>query len=149
MKVLLLRDVKDHGKEGEVVNVSDGYARNFLFPQHLATQATPEALHRRDERVARHTSQQKRALKDVGRLAGQLDGRDVIIETRVNEQQTLYASVTAKMIADRLRKEKLDVDASMIELREPIKELGEREVTVHLPHGFEASVRVNIVSKKS
>ena len=85
----------------------------------------------------------------MGRLAEALDGRDVLIETRVNEQETLYAAVTAKTIADILRKEKFDVDASMIELNEPIKELGEREVTINLPHGFEASIRVSVVPKES
>ncbi len=149
MKVILLRDVKDQGKEGEIVNVSEGYARNFLFPQNLAVQATSEALQRRDEQTARKAKQQKRALKDVGRLAEALDGRDVTIETRVNEQDKLYAAVTAKMIADILQKEKFDVEASMIELNEPIKELGEREVTINLPHGFEASIRVSVVPKES
>jgi large subunit ribosomal protein L9 len=146
MKVILLRDVKDQGKEGDVINVSEGYARNFLFPQNLAVQATDAELRRQREREEKKVRMKKKELKGAADLAKALDGHEVTIEQKVNEQGTLYAAVTGKMIADILRKEKFDVNESMIEFA-PMKDVGEREVTVNLPHGFEASIRVTVVAK--
>lgn len=147
MKVILLKEVKEQGKEGAVVEVSEGYARNFLFPQNLAVQATDAELRRRDEREAKKQRDSQKAMKNAGKMAESLEGREFTLEEKVTEQGTLYAAVTAKTIAGILRKEKFDVDENMIELQTPIKEVGEREITINLPQGFEASILVHVVAK--
>jgi large subunit ribosomal protein L9 len=147
MKVILLEDVKDLGKEGDVVEVSDGHARNFLFPQHLAITATADALHKRKEKEKAMSKKEQREVSQAGDLAAQLDGFELILQEKINEGGTLYAAVTKEIIAKALKKEKMKVDPASIQLEAPIKELGEYEVSISLPHGFEAQIRLIIEGK--
>lgn len=144
MKVILMADVKTLGRRGGVVEVSDGYARNFLFPQNLAIQATEASIRRMKEQEAAAERQTKRGMKEAGNLAEKLEGYELVLEEKVSEGGKLYAAVTGKAIAKALRKAKFEVEEDMIELSQPIKEVGEREVIVSLPHGFEATVRVRV-----
>jgi len=143
MKVILMADVKTLGRRGEVVEVSDGYARNFLYPQNLAVQATADALRRLKEQEAAAERRVKKGMKEAAKLAGALEGFELVLKEKVSESGKLYAAVTAKAIAKALKKAKFDIEDDMVEL-DPIKETGEREVTVNLPHGFEATIRVRI-----
>ena len=102
MKVILLSSVKPLGKEGDVVEVSDGHARNFLFPQSLAVPATADALKKREEREKVATSKASRALSLAGDLAGKLEGHEILLSEKVSEGGVLFASVTSKMIASAL-----------------------------------------------
>lgn len=143
MKVILLKDVKELGKEGDIVSVSDGHARNFLFPQNLAVQATDEGLKQKAEKEASVERKNKKAMSAASKLAKALDGFELVL-TEKADKGTLYAAVTAKGIADALKKKKFDVTEGMIELKEQIKEPSEREVTINLPHGFEASIQLRV-----
>jgi len=147
MKVILLKDVASLGKEGSVVEVSDGHARNFLFPQNLAVPATPEALRRRDEKVEIAKRVVNKEVSQMGDLAQRLEGFELELVEKSNEGGTFYAAVTAKTIAEALKKKKFNVTADMVKLADPIKEPGERTVVVQLPHGFEAEVRISVQSK--
>ncbi len=147
MKVILIRDVKSLGQEGDVVEVSDGHARNFLFLQNLAVQATPEALQKRKEQ---EESKQRQVNKDVsvaGQLAKELDGQEIVIKEKVNEGGVLYAAVTSKTIAKALKELGHKVKPDMIKIADPIKELGTHTVMIELNHGFEAEVSVSIEEK--
>lgn len=147
MKVILLKDVASLGKEGDVVEVSDGHARNFLFPQILAISATADTLRKREEK---EQSLKKENQKEVGKvrdLAQKLDGEEVVIQEKMSDGGTFYAAVTAKTIADALKKNGFKVPAELIQLKAPIKEPGETSVNVQFPHGFEAEVRVIVESK--
>ncbi|MBI4598805.1 50S ribosomal protein L9 [Candidatus Uhrbacteria bacterium] len=148
MKVILLRDVKTQGKEGAIVEVSEGYARNFLFPQNLAVQATEEALRERQEREDRAEREGKKELKSSAKLASQLEGFELELVEKTNEQGVLYAAVTTEEVARALKKAKFTVDASMIQLTHSIKDVGEHPATVQLPHGFEASITIRVSSSK-
>ncbi len=142
MKVILMVDIKSLGRHGEVVDVSDGYAINFLFPQNLAIQATEDAIRRMKEREEAAERAAKKGMKEAGRLAETLEGFEVTLKEKGTDKGTFYAAITAKMIAKALRKAGFEVEEDAIELPTPIKEPGEREVTVSLTHGFEATIRV-------
>lgn len=148
MKVILLKDVKSLGKEGQVIEVSDGHARNFLFPQNLAVSATPDALRAKKEREERLQREAHKELSVYGDIAAKLDGHEVVIEQKMSDSGVFYAAVTQQQIADALKKDGFkQVDKSMIALEHPIKEPGEATVKISFPHGFEAEVRVVIEGK--
>lgn len=148
MKVILLKEVKTLGKQGEVVDVTDGHARNFLFPQNLAVAATSQSLQKKKQT---EDTKQKAAHKELslyGDLAAQLDGEEVFLEQKMNASGTFYGAVNELQIANALKSQGYSqIDKSMIQLAEPIKEPGETLIKVVLPHGFEAEVRVVIEGK--
>jgi large subunit ribosomal protein L9 len=139
--------VKPLGKEGDVVEVSDGHARNFLFPQSLAVPATADALKKREEREKVATSKASRALSLAGDLAGKLEGHEVLLSEKVSEGGVLFAAVTGKMIASALKKDGFAIDPDWIEIVNPIKEPGEYTANVSLPYGFEAEIKIIVEAK--
>ncbi|MBI2475380.1 50S ribosomal protein L9 [Candidatus Uhrbacteria bacterium] len=148
MKVILLTDVKTVGKEGAVIEVLDGHARNFLFPQNLAIAATAEALKKMKEREEAKKKEANKELSFYGELAQQLDGYELIFEQKVNERGTFYGAVTDQQIASALKKEGFkQIDKSMIKIDHPIKEPGEVMVKVVLLHGFEAEIKLIVEGK--
>lgn len=141
MKVILLKDHKELGKEGEVKEVKEGYAMNFLFPHHIATEASPEALAHLEEArkaVRKAESQRMNVNRDA---AAALDGYELLISMRTNEDQTLYATVDAKSVAKLLRQEGYEVKKEQVRMN-PMKETGEQMVQVHFEGGFEAEVKL-------
>ena len=146
MKVILLKDVKTLGKLGEVVNVSDGYAMNFLFPQNAAVQATADAIRRMKEREAAEKRRVKKDVSASSKLAEKLEGFELVLTEKANENGVLYAAVNAKIVAKALRKAGFDIEEDLVEM-EPMKEVGERRVTVSIPNGFEAEITVRIETK--
>jgi len=142
MKVLLVADVKTLGKEGDVIEVSDGHARNFLFPQNLGIAATEELLQKKAERERMEKKQATKVVASLGETAAHLDGREVMLEEKVNGDGVLYAAVTPKMIVKALKKDGFSVEAEMIKMKEPIKEPGEYKVKIDFAHGFESEVSV-------
>lgn len=147
MKVILLKEVKTLGKQGAVVNVSDGYALNFLFPQNLAVQATEEAIRRMKEREATAVRHDKKDLAKSAKTAQALEGYELVLKEKVSEGGKLFASVNAKALVAALKKAGFVVSEDKVELDKPIKETGERRVTVGLPHGFEAEIIVRVEAK--
>lgn len=144
MKLILMRDVKTLGKRGDVVEVSDGYARNFLFPQNLAIQATADAIRRMKEAEVVLERRAKKGMAEAGKVAERLEGHELTLKEKVSEGGTLYAAVNAKTIAKALKKAGFDIEPEMVELVEPIKTTGSREITIHLAHGFEASINLHV-----
>ena len=129
MKVVLTRDVKDLGTAGQVKEVSDGYARNFLFPRKLAIPATDAALKQVEAREQAAAKRQAREEQQARELAQRLRGVPLRIFPKVGEQGRLYGSVTAADVAEALAKQLgQPVDKRKIELDEPIRQLGEYKV---------------------
>jgi large subunit ribosomal protein L9 len=147
MKVILLVDVKDLGKQGEVIEVSDGHARNFLFPQNLAVAATADSLKKQSDKEAALSRKEHREMSLLGDLAASLEGFELILQEKVSDGGVLYAAVNTKMIADALKKEGVKIDPAWIVLEHPFKEPGEYTVSLSLPHGFEAEIKVIIEEK--
>lgn len=145
MKIILLEDVKSHGRKGDLVEVSEGYARNFLFPQHLAIEATKTSLY---EKEAREKSVQKRSKKQEDaekRKAKVLDGFEVIISVKT-DNGSLYSAVGTKEISLALKERGHKIDPDMIEF-ESKKELGTFEAIINFPSGYDAAVSVVIEEK--
>ena len=129
MKVVLTRDVRDLGSAGEVKEVSDGYARNFLFPRKLAIPATDAALKEVAAREQATAKRQAREEQQARALAERLKGQPVRVFPKVGEQGRLYGSVTAADLAEALSKQLgQPVDKRKLELNEPIRQLGEYKV---------------------
>ncbi|OGL93474.1 50S ribosomal protein L9 [Candidatus Uhrbacteria bacterium RIFOXYA2_FULL_40_9] len=144
MKVILKKQVKDVGPQGAIVDVTDGFARNFLLPKGLAVPVTEKALANIKQQQVVQANREKKQEKATGKMTGQLDGFKLILKESVNENGKLYAAVNAKKIAMVLTKAGFDVTESMIDLTAPCKELGDQLVSIRLPYGFKATIQLII-----
>lgn len=147
MKVILLADVKGTGKKEEIVNVSDGYARNFLFPKKLAVEATPGASKEieRKKEAERKREMERRAEAD--KKAMSLRGKVITVKAKCGAQGRLYGSVTGQEIADALNAQyQVAVDKRKIDLSDPIRTVGESEVVVKLYPEISAKMTVRVVA---
>jgi len=144
MKVILLRDVKELGMEGTVVEVSEGYARNFLFPQNLAVQASPQALNAVKEKKERVVKQTEKALAASRKLAAKLDGYEITVKAKTTDKGSLFGAVAAKEIVKALKAEGFTVEPEWIVIPKPIKEIGTHRLTLDLPHGLEAEISLTV-----
>ncbi len=143
MKVLLLENVKGLGKAGEVKEVADGYARNYLIPRGMAVPATPENLSKAEYRKRVQEEKMKRLAEDMQALAEALSEMTLTFRVKVGEKDKLFGSVTTADIALALEKELgRPFDKHKIELEEPIKQLGIYNVPIRLMPGLVAQVRV-------
>ncbi|AHF11159.1 MULTISPECIES: 50S ribosomal protein L9 [Dehalobacter] len=145
MKVILKEDVKALGKKGKVCEVSDGYARNFLIPRGLAVEATQgnvqDLVHKQKQEELRKQKEKQAALD----LSQRIENMDIIVKVKVGEKGRLFGSVTNKEIAEVLEKEyQLKLDKRKIEVKEPIKGLGEYQVTVKLHFEVTANLKIKI-----
>lgn len=145
MKVVLLQDVKGSGKKGELINVSDGYARNFLFPRKLAKQADAQAL---NELKNAAESKQFKIDTDTAKAkenAAMLEGKVLKLTGKAGKGGKLFGSVTSKEIAAGLKKEfNIDVDKRKIVLETDIKSFGTFNAEVKLYTGISANVKVMV-----
>jgi len=148
MQIILKEDLDNLGKSGEVVNVKEGYGRNYLLPRGLAVVATADDLARvaHEKRViaARAAKLSKETQAEADRL-GQVT---VSIARTVGEEDKLFGSVTSRDIAEALAEQKIVIDAKKLHLEEPIKTLGLTEVQVKLGHGISAKIKVWVVKKE-
>jgi large subunit ribosomal protein L9 len=145
VKVILRQDDKKLGKRGDVVDVSEGYARNFLLPKNLAMAATEanlnQAKQQRDAAAFRAKTQEDQALM----LCSQLGKVQITVKVKVGENGKLFGSVTAKDVAEALVKETgLDIDRRKIELKEPIKKTGEYKAVAKLHPNIAAEFAVRV-----
>jgi len=145
MKLILLEDVKALGRKGDVVEVVEGYARNFLFPQHLAVEATTQALEEHKTRAQSVKKKEKKAEKEAKKLISEIDGAEVIIQTKADKGK-LYAAITAKDVFSALQKMGLTVSRELKIDFSPCKELGVKEALVSLGD-YEANITVTIEEK--
>jgi large subunit ribosomal protein L9 len=145
MKVILKRDVKGLGREGDLREVKDGYARNHLIPTGAAVLADLGAV-RNWERHREQREERDRSLRsDAETTAERLGGMTIQIGVKAGEKDRLFGSVSTRDIADRLRQEGIEIDRHDIHLREPIKTVGQHEVRIHVMAGVEAQLRVEVV----
>ena len=146
MKVILLQDIKNAGKQGDIISVSDGYARNYLFPRKLAVEAEGGALknllakkaleERRDEKIAQQAQKDRQSL----------EGKTVSIKARSGEGK-LYGRITTQDIADAIGRDLgVKLDKRKISLLDPIKQLGEYSVPVKLHRDVVVDVKVAVTS---
>jgi len=147
MKVILKADIKGVGKKDEVINASDGYARNFLLPKNLAVEATPENMQKLNSQ-----NQAKQYRKDVEKeqaeaIAKKLESITVEIKVQAGENGKIFGSVSSKEVAENLEKQyKIIIDKKKIEIKEPIKVLGTRTIEARLFEGVTGKIKINVVS---
>jgi large subunit ribosomal protein L9 len=145
MKVILTADVKGVGKKQEIVNVSDGYARNFLFPRKLAMDATPGAAKELEKKQAAERARETERRMTAEKKAASLRGKVINVLAKCGAQGRLYGSVTGAEIAQALNEQhNVEVDKRKIELAEPIRTVGETEIVVKLYPEISAKMTVRV-----
>ena len=150
MKILLWQDVDKLGKRGEVVDVREGYARNFLFPRRLGSKPTP-SMYKEFELEKRRVSKQEAVLVSESKVvAEKLAGiTSVSVEVNTNEEGHLYGAVTPSMVAEALKDQGLKIEARAVEIAEPIKQVGTYEVTINLHRDVQPKLKVWVLSTKA
>ena len=148
MKLLLLKDVDGLGKPGDVVNVSPGYARNFLLPRNLASEPTAQALRRVEAERRKGVREAERLQKEGEAITRALENCSVNIPARAGEGGHLFGSVGAAEIAKALAAEGRKVDESWIKIERPIKEVGIYDVPVMVHGEARATIKVWVVEAK-
>jgi large subunit ribosomal protein L9 len=149
VKVILTEDITALGAMGAVVDVARGYARNYLIPQGKAMEATPGNLARVEAAKTKYVQAQAQAQEAAMLRVAHLEGASVTIAQRVGEEERLYGSVTAAMIAEALADKGFEVDKKQVELPEPIKQLGTYEVNVRLTPEAKAAITVEVVPESA
>ena len=149
MKVVLLADVKGSGKKGELVNVSDGYARNFLFPKKLAKEANAQALNELKNAEESKAIKIKQETEAAQASADKINGKSVSILAKAGQGGKLFGSVTAKEIAEAIKKQYgVDVDKRKIDTKGDMKAFGTYECEVKLYSGITATVKAVVTEKE-
>lgn len=143
MKIVLLQNVKNLGLRGDVKEVSQGYARNFLFPKKLAKVASEKAILEIEKIKMKEIMMEEKDLVRTEKLSEKLEGEEVVIKAKTNKQGKLYGGVGPAEIAEALKKKRFKVSKDQIKIN-PIKEIGDHDVIINLNHGLEARIRVII-----
>ena len=148
MKVIFLKDVKGQGKKGEIKEVSEGYARNFLIPQGAVQVATDGAKKSLDQMAASAQKKKDKEKEDAKALAARLSEMTVVIKAKAGEGGRLFGAITSKQIAETLESaNKIAIDKRKIELDDPIRTLGTTKVTVKLYPDVKGTLNVQIVEE--
>ncbi len=148
MQLILLQDVENLGKAGELVNVRPGYGRNYLVPRGFAVTATVHNKNRLDHEkavIARKVEKERATAND---LATRINGMTLQFERQVGEDEKLFGSVTSRDIAEQLKKANVELDHRWIQLDQPVKALGKYEVPVRLAAGVVAQLKFWVVGKE-
>ncbi len=147
MKVILKEDIKHLGKMGQIVNVADGYARNYLIPKGLVVEA--------NEKNIRALEQEKRIIEEKAKkirntahdIASRISSLTITIKSKAGEEGKLFGSITAMDIAEALQKEGIEIDRKKILLDEPIKRLGSYTVNIKLHTDISAPLNIQVVEE--
>ncbi len=142
MEVILLKELRGRGGEGDVINVERGFANNYLLRQGYAIKATPGNLKQLEERRKNIAKREEVRLSDANALAEKLNGLEVVVEVQVGEEGQLFGSVTSPMIADAIIAEGIEIDRRRVELGKPIKAVGTFPVEVGIYRDIKATVNV-------
>ena len=148
MKVILQQDVKKVGSKGDIVEVSEGYGRNFLLPKKLAVEATAANLETAKQKANSAARKKQQATDEARLLAAQLEKVSVKVAVRIGEGGKLFGSVTGKDVADALAKERgIDVDRRKISLKSEVTGAGEYEAVIKVHPEIQSTIRVLVVAE--
>jgi len=148
VKVILTQTIDRLGKIGDIVNVKDGYARNYLLPKNVAKEATPGNIKILDSLKKKQVLEDEKILNEAKALAQMIAALSITINAKSGEEEKLFGAVTTEMISSALKAEKIAVDKKDIVLDEPIKKLGVYQVGVKIHPEVKASLRVWIVKEE-
>ncbi len=148
MKVILIQDVKKIGQKGQIIEVSDGYARNYLIPQGLAEEGTKTKIKEAQEKSVREEKKKSREKEQAEALKARIDGKTVQIKVKTGAGDKLFGAVTAKEISDILQKEfGVPIDKKKIDIPEAIKHLGEHTIRLKIYPSVQAEVKIVVASE--
>ena len=146
MQVILKADVKGHGKKGDLVNASDGYAKNYLIPKGLAVLADKTAINELENKRSADQYHKNQEEMRAQELADNLEGQKIVFRLKAGENSKLFGSITAKDIAEQIKMQlHLEVDKKKIHMADAIKTLGVTNVTVKVYPGISAEVKVEVL----
>ncbi len=146
MKVILLQDIKGVGKKDEIINASDGYARNFLLPKKMGLEANAENMSKLKAKQDSKKYQKSVEKENAEKIAEQLKHITLKIAVKSGENQKIFGSITSKEIAENLKKQhNIEIDKKKIDLKEPIKVLGVSNVNIKLFEGVLAILKVQVL----
>ena len=149
MKVILQADIKGVGKKDQVIEASDGYARNYLFPKKLAIEANAENMNEWKAKQNSQAYKKSQEKEEAKKIAKKMENIMVKVEIRAGENGRIFGSVSSKEIAENLEKQhKIVVDKKKIDLKEPIKSLGVRVVDVKLYEGIIGKLKVDVIPQR-
>lgn len=149
MKVILQADIKGVGKKDQVIEASDGYARNYLFPKKLAIEANAENMNEWKAKQNSQAYKKSQEKEEAKKTAKKMENIMVKVEIRAGENGRIFGSVSSKEIAENLEKQhKITVDKKKIDLKEPIKSLGVRVVDVKLYEGIIGKLKVDVIPQR-
>lgn len=147
MKVILKEDVKNLGTMGQIVNVADGYARNFLIPKGLAIEANPKNI-KSMEHIKRTINEKAKKIKNSAQeLADKISKMKLAIKAKAGEEGKLFGSVTQMDIAELLKSEGIEIDKKKIYLEEPIKRLGTYTISIKIHPEISAQLNLEVVAE--
>ena len=147
MQVILQQDVRNLGNAGDIVNVKNGYGRNYLIPKQIAVFADPKNVRELEHQKKVVVSKQLKAKKAAEDISAKLAGLSITVSREVGEEEKIFGSVTVKDIADAVRNEGYMIDRHDIKLEAPIKKLGIFDVKVRLHAEVEGTLKVWVVKK--
>lgn len=147
MQVILLQDVKGQGKKGDLIDVNEGYARNFLVKKGYAEIATSTKINELKQKKAAADYHKKEEIKAMQALAAELKGKSFSVGIKVGQGGKVFGSVTASNISDALKASGYDVDKKKILLSAPLKALGSYEVELRLSEGISSKITVNVTEE--
>lgn len=149
MKVVLIKDVGGLGKAGEIKEVADGYARNFLLRRNLALPAIRSSFSAIETQLRKEVREQQQRAEELARLAETIEGLSIELRAKVMEEDRLYGSIRDHHIADELKKRTgIDIERTSIELEQPIRQLGSYDVTVRLSRDLTPRIRVVVTQEE-
>lgn len=148
MKVILLNNIKGVGKKDEIINASDGYARNYLFPKKLAIEATKENLGKLESKNEANKFKKQNEKNDAIEVANKLKELVLTIKVKAGENGKIFGGVTSKEISENLKEQyKIEIDKKKIEVKETIKNIGRFTINIKLYEGVNAKLTVNIIAE--
>ena len=147
MKVILLEELQGKGGEGDVVEVSRGFANNYLLPNRIAILATKGNLKQLEQRRKNIAKREEVRIANAEEQKAKLEAAELTIKAKVGDEGILFGSVTAQMIADALAEAAIEVDRRRVEIRQAIKTIGEHNIEVSLYRDIKAAIKVNVVDE--
>ncbi len=149
MKVVLIKDVAGLGKTGDVKEVADGYARNFLLRRNLALPAVRSSLNTIEAQLRREVREQQQHAEELALLAQRIEGLSIELKAKVMEEDRLYGSIRDHHIADELKRTTgIDIERTSIEMGQPIRQLGTYELTVRLTRDLTPKIKVTVAREE-
>ena len=148
MKVILLENLENLGQIGDIVNVKDGYARNYLLPKKLVARADPRKIKQFEHDKQRAEKKLQRLRKEAQQIADKIQGIKFTYERKISEEGKLFGSVSITDILKSLKENGFEINKSQIELKNPIKQLGVFQIIVRFDREVKAEIEVEVLAEK-